>query len=448
MIDRPDLALSAQLKAERRRPRRRWMWWLAGAGALSLLVSLVLTVYHGPGWLAGTLESSLRRGAGADGAVTAVVVGIDERAHDPGRTDTIMVVSLRVDDGRVGVISVPRDTRVMLPSGSFNKVNLMFTTYGPKALMDAVSRLLGVPVDGYVQVDFRAFEHVIDTLGGIEVTIPKPMRYVDRAQGLTIDLPAGRQVLDGQEALEFVRFRADGMGDVSFDPGTGEYFGRVQRQQQFVKALAEAMSQPRVLMRLPRLVRQVYGMVETDLPLDLALAAASWAMRRRHLEMEAAVLPGMPGTVAGASYWLPDVSEAHRMAARMLRAAVLSNGPVAVLNASGVGGSARRVAERLEEAGIQVVRVANARQFGLARSAVVVRDASGQELAGRVASVLHLQEAAPAERFSSWTGSEVNEPVVVLVGNDLAREVADSGAGAGGEATGTGGIRTAGRPRG
>ncbi|WP_324717505.1 LCP family protein [Carboxydochorda subterranea] len=453
MIDRPDLYLSHDLRTRQARPgrRRRRLWWLLGAGFLSLVVSVLVTFFRGPGWLAGMVESPLRSGLASDGYLSAVVVGTDDRAHDPGRTDTIMVVSFSLRDGKLGIVSIPRDTRVRLPGGSYNKVNMVFTAYGPRTLMRTLSDLLGVPVDGYVRVDFQTFEHVIDTLGGVEVDVPRRMHYVDRAQGLVIDLQPGRQRLNGKQALEFVRYRADGLGDISYDPGTGQYYGRIERQQQFIRALASTVLQPRTLARLPRLVRQAYGMVETDLSMDLALAASSWLMRHRRLQIETSVLPGMPGTVAGASYWLPDRDRARQVASEVLQPPGAELGPVAVLNANGVGGSAARVAQLLEARGIRVARVENAKRFGLDTTRVVVLDPAAGDLADRIATLLSSrgpEQEGPLVR--PWLGSRPAEPVVVLVGRDLAeRPVVDRpGLPAGGERAGSRDTRTAGRPRG
>ncbi len=404
-----------------RRPsgRRRWGAALA-VGLLCAAAAFAATLRWGPGWVAALVEWRLRGGPAADGRLSVVVVGLDARAHDPGRTDTIVVASLRLDDGQLGLLWVPRDTRVQTPNGSFNKINVLYSAHGPDVLVQSLSSLLGVPLDGYVRVDFQAFEHLIDAVGGVEMTIPRRLRYVDHAQGLVIDLAPGRRRLSGQEALQYVRFRADGLGDISYDPGTGTYFGRVQRQQEFARALMEAASRPEVLTRLPQLLRQIYAMVETDLPLDLGLAAASYVLRRGSLELVTGVLPGMPGTVAGASYWLPDRGRARVVARQVLGAPAGPSG-VAVLNANGVTGAAARVAVSLEAAGVPVARVGNAREFGRAQSQVlVVRDAA-LPLARRVAELLGdlpvIRQDGPLA-LDPAEGSE--QDVIVVVGMDLA----------------------------
>lgn len=389
-------------------------------GLLCAAAAFAATLRWGPGWVAGLMEWRLRGGPASDGHLSVVVVGLDTRAHDPGRTDTIVVASLRLDEGQIGLLWVPRDTRVQTPNGTFNKINTLYTSYGPNALVQALSSLLGVSLDGYVRVDFEAFEHLIDAVGGVEMTIPRRLHYVDHAQGLVIDLAPGRRRLTGQEALQYVRYRADGLGDISYDPGTGAYYGRVQRQQEFARALMEAASRPQVLTRLPQLIRQVYAMIETDLPLDLGLAAASYVMRRGSLELVTGVLPGMPATVAGASYWLPDRGRARAVARQVLGGPAGPKG-VAVLNANGVVGTAARVAASLEAAGVPVERVDNAREFGRAHSQVlVVRDAA-LPLARRVAELLGDLPVVRQDALLALDPAEGTEQdVIVIVGMDLA----------------------------
>ena len=96
-----------------------------------------------------------------------------------------------------------------------------------------------------MEVDYEGFEKVIDALGGVEIEVEKPLKYVDRAQDLYIDIPAGKQLLDGEKALQYVRFRYDPLGDI----------GRIKRQQEFLQALLSKVdNDPLLLARLPQLI--------------------------------------------------------------------------------------------------------------------------------------------------------------------------------------------------
>ena len=103
----------------------------------------------------------------------------------------------------------------MIPGRGYNRINTAYAFGGPELARRTLEMWLGIDIDYYVVVDFAGFEHVVDTLGGVEIDVEKRMRYQDRAQGLYIDLRPGRQVLDGRQALHYIRYRADGLGDVS-----------------------------------------------------------------------------------------------------------------------------------------------------------------------------------------------------------------------------------------
>ena len=114
-----------------------------------------------------------------------------------------------------------------------------------------VENFLGVDIDYYIETDFAGFSRIIDTLGGVEIDVDTDMFYVDTAQDLYIDIKAGRQVLDGETALQYVRYR-DRLGDVALvNPHYEVYDGRVERQRKFLMAVIDEILQPSTLLKLP-----------------------------------------------------------------------------------------------------------------------------------------------------------------------------------------------------
>jgi len=158
------------------------------------------------------------------------------------RADTIML--LTVDGSRAGLLSFPRDLSVERCDGSVGRINGAIAIGGPSCLVTTVRRLTGIPVHHHVTVTFGGFRDVVDAVGGVELCLDRPLQ--DRSAG--IDLPEGCQVLDGTEALGYVRARK-----VDSD------FGRIARQQQFLRALAGEMTDPTLLVRPWRLVPLVVG---------------------------------------------------------------------------------------------------------------------------------------------------------------------------------------------
>ncbi|HEX6970956.1 MAG TPA: LCP family protein, partial [Limnochordia bacterium] len=257
--------------------------------------------------------------AGPDGRLNVLVIGDDKRRLDAGRADTLMIASFDPAAGRLTLLSVPRDTRVHIPGlPGYRKINEAVTRGGAELARQTVTSLLGVHVDYYVLVDFEAFEKLIDAIGGVMIDVEKPMKYVDRGQNLTIDLDPGRQVLNGREALQYVRFRADSLGDVALVvPGQEIYDGRVARQLKFARALARKVLSPATLLRLPHLVTRLYELVETDLPLQTMVSLAIAARRIDPSEIETALVPGVGEIIDGVSYWMPDLRRTDELVAAL-----------------------------------------------------------------------------------------------------------------------------------
>lgn len=190
-------------------------------------------------------------------------------------TDTILYVSVVGDE--VTLIAIPRDLYL---DPWQTKINAMYYYQGAEGLRRTVSEVLGLPVDYHVIVDLDIFEHVVDALGGVEVNVPYRMQYLDVAGGLDIDLWPGPQVLDGERAADFVRFRESVRGD----------YDRIDR----VKTLAYAMLQRvrdlnvRAVTLLPELVETALADVETNASPALVRELLP---RLSRLRLQAATLP-------------------------------------------------------------------------------------------------------------------------------------------------------------
>ncbi len=158
------------------------------------------------------------------------------------RADTILL--LTVVGGRAGMLSFPRDLSVERCDGSVGRINGALAIGGPTCLVETVHRLSGIRAHHHVTVTFGGFRDVVDAVGGVELCLDRPIR--DRSAG--IDLPAGCQVLDGADALGFVRVRK-----IDSD------LARIGRQQQFLRALASELTDPTLIVRPWRLLPIVLG---------------------------------------------------------------------------------------------------------------------------------------------------------------------------------------------
>lgn len=153
------------------------------------------------------------------------------------RTDTIMLVHIPDNDTKPTLLSLPRDSRVEIPGYGVNKINAAFAFGGPPLLIQTVELATGLRIDHYAEIGFGGFAQVVDAIGGVEMDIPQEMR--DTKTGVVI--PAGKQTLDGAQALGFVRMRYS-----SATPRSD--LDRVANQRKFIGALASEIASPATLL--------------------------------------------------------------------------------------------------------------------------------------------------------------------------------------------------------
>lgn len=241
---------------------------------------------------------------------TIMVMGIDSRADDVGRSDTMMLFNVDKVNDKVSVMSLPRDTRVKIDGHGYDKLNHAYSFGGHELSKKTVEDLLDTPVDYYMLIDIKAFENIIDAIGGIDINVEKRMYYDDPWDdngGLHIDIYPGMQHMDGKKAIEYVRFR-DGEGDI----------GRIARQQHFIKAVLEKVLTPTILPKLPDIAREVSDSVKTDMSFADMLKFIGIVPKLKDNPITSSMLPGSPAYINDVSYWLPDIKKLREDVASML----------------------------------------------------------------------------------------------------------------------------------
>ncbi len=310
-----------------------------------------------------------------------LLVGYDQGAEGIPRPDTVLLASVDIKEKAIGILSVPRDTRVEVPGyNNKYKLNSSYVLGGIELFQQVVENLIGVPINCYVQIDFQGFQALVDTLEGIEMDVPVHMYYVDEAGGLYIDIPAGRQILDGKNALNFVRYREPIMADI----------GRIARQQQFIKAVIDKILNVKVLTKIPSLLGDVRNYFDTNLSFkDIArLAKMAGEFQRDKIEM--ATLPGIPEYISGVSFWLPQEERLARTALSLLYTKdFIENAKysVSLLNGSGQQGLAAEKRQVLEDWGFKITGIGNADNFDHEFTTIFYGE-EGIEGAIRVSSIL------------------------------------------------------------
>jgi len=281
--------------------------------------------------------------------------GYQKRVNDfEGLTDTMILLRFDPTTATVTAISLPRDTQVLIKNDPYSKLNEANQQGGPALAAETVSALMGgVPIDRYVRVNPMGIEGLVDALGGITINVPKDLKYQDDSQHLYINLKAGLQKLNGKQALHFLLFRQDGLGDI----------GRIQRQQMFMRAFQEQALTPQNITRLPQIFGVIRQYVDTNLTGEELLALASFAQETSREKFQMILLPGQFGTSGRlASYWIPDPTRIQKVAVQHFGLTVpgvaeremsLAQIEVVLQDSTGERGAVTALTEQLLKAGYQ-----------------------------------------------------------------------------------------------
>ncbi|MFQ3679614.1 MAG: LCP family protein [Pseudanabaenaceae cyanobacterium] len=310
-----------------------------------------------------------------------------------GLSDAILLLRFDPRVKKVTALSIPRDSRVDIPGYGIGKINSANYFGGAALAALTVSQTLGnVPIDRYVRLNVNGFGELIDALGGVEVVVPKPLKYRDDSQRLYIDLPAGRQKLDGAKAIQYMRYRDAEYGDV----------GRVQRQQALLRALKEQKLNVGTLTRLPEILRVLRNNIDTNLSINEMLALGGFAADLDRSQFDLLLLPGR-FSEAGEfplSYWLLAPEQIRPMMAAHFglpmsarEAIALSPNELQISVQDTVGSDDGLVAARqiLQEAGYPNLQTVDPLPMPLPQTQIVAQNGN-RLLAAKIRDLLGLGE--------------------------------------------------------
>ena len=233
-------------------------------------------------------------------------VGYDHLVNSfHGLSDSMLLLRFDPEQEKVSVLSIPRDTRVNIRGYGVRKINHANDYGGPALTARVASDLLGgVKIDRYVRVNVQGVEKLIDALGGVTVDVPKDMKYNDFSQHLYIDLKKGVQHLDGDKAMQFLRFRYDEYGDIS----------RVQRQQMLMRSAVEQTLKPATIVKIPKILSVIQSHLDTNLTVRELMALSNFASKTDRSRINMMMLPGdFNDPNERVSYWVPNENKIHRL---------------------------------------------------------------------------------------------------------------------------------------
>jgi LCP family protein required for cell wall assembly len=255
---------------------------------------------------------------------TVLLVGMDNRPEEKhlSNTDTLIVASFDKKNKKMVLLSIPRDTQVILPQKGKEKVNALARLgKGVPSTVEYIGKLINAPIQGYVVTNFQGFKNIVDSLGGITVNVEKNM-YFDTGDDKDryINLKKGEQRLNGTQALQYARFRNDELADIS----------RTSRQQEVIKAIVAEATAARNIPKIPILIPKVYQSIETDLNISQLWTLAMTLKNRDEYEVVNQTLPGSFSIEEGISYWKVNSTEAKGMLEKLFQGkkmSIFENGP-------------------------------------------------------------------------------------------------------------------------
>jgi len=340
-------------------------------------------------------------------------VKIDRDAFT-GRSDTILIGRLDPQANTLRVIALPRDTQVRVPGYGTQKINAANAIGGPNLALTTVSTFLEQPIDHFVVLNVHGLVDLVDELGGITVEVPKRMQYMDWTAKLKIDLEPGVHTLTGNQAMGFVRFRHDALGDI----------GRVQRQEIFLRAVLDKALKPDSWAHLPKLLDIARQYICTDLSVEEMMNMANFV---RGVPKSNQVLTMMPGRFSPSGDWQVERSDIRKMVARLNGANFVEEDRkdmrVVVQNSSSTKGMGYKVANILHLKGYRNVQVQGSGldlDSGVKRTRIVAQKANPED-----ARLVRIDLGDIGDMVNASVG-DIDSSVTVIVGDDLAQIIESS----------------------
>ncbi|GKU77179.1 LCP family protein [Paenibacillus sp. L3-i20] len=225
-----------------------------------------------------------------------LLMGIDQRKNEVGRSDTLIYAVVRPSDGNMLLVSIPRDLYVDIAGRKYkDKINHSYAFGGAGMTMDTVEELFGTPVHHYAAINFEGFRDVIDAMGGIALPIEEDM-VNDNYNHEKFVIKGGQSSYNGKDALNFVRYREDAGGDMN----------RTERHQQFLHAILDKATGMKQWTKIPEMINIMGENFSTDMRPNKLIDLAQGMLQSKERNMYSHTLDGKGQRMNGTYYYLAD----------------------------------------------------------------------------------------------------------------------------------------------
>ena len=225
--------------------------------------------------------------------VNVLLMGCDHDYEDrrpvpimssPGRSDAMLLAHVDFAHNLINVLSIPRDSAVRIPGHGITKINAAHSIGGNDLSMETIHSVFGVQPDYYVSLNFEGFQKIVDALGGVDVTVHRPLNYDDNWGNLHVHLKPGFQHLNGYKAMGYVRIRH-----------SDSDLMRAERQHEFLEALRSRVLEPSAFLKLPGALNALSDNLQTNLKTEQMLTLANFARKLPKQNIQLVTLPVAEG---------------------------------------------------------------------------------------------------------------------------------------------------------
>ena len=271
------------------------------------------------------LENEVTKSEKINNEITFLMMGVDSvgaKSHKNIRTDTLMLFKFNFETGNINLLSLPRDTRVLV-KGKLDKINHAHSFGGTDLTMSTVKDFLNIDLDYYLKVDYNLVIDVVNAIGGLKIDVPFLMEYKDPTAKppLNIHLEKGLQDLNGKEAHDFLRWRKNNSLTVQYVDGD---VGRIKTQQYFMTELVKQTLKLKNMFKLQELVETYYNNVETNIPWNIILKSVVAAKNIDTEKMITETIPGESKYIGTTSYYIYDELKTETLVKTMFGSVVKS----------------------------------------------------------------------------------------------------------------------------
>lgn len=303
--------LDSRIEKKQQKKKRKWPYWIGGIilALLLILGTYLFYIYDKVGDTVDVMHEPLARDEDPERqkkiesifnrtkSINILLLGVDERTNDKGRSDTMILMSLNPQTNAMKMLSIPRDTYVDIPDHGMDKINHAYAFGNVGLSVQTVEQMLDIPLHFYLKVNMEGFKQGIEALGGVTVTNNQAFSQGGK------DFPTGEIHLDGEEALKYIRMRKeDPRGDI----------GRNERQRSVIKAAIEEAASFSSITKISDILGILGGNVRTDLKMDqMQMLFTNYRQTRNNIDtME---ISGSGEMIDGVWYYVVPDEELNRI---------------------------------------------------------------------------------------------------------------------------------------